>query len=58
MMVQEQIDFSQGVIACYMDLDEWNPKLTKGGRTTVRHLQDLVDESNKKKMRALEDKKE
>ena len=44
---QEQIDFLQGVIAQYMDLDEWKPGDTKGTRRMVRKLMDLRDEAGR-----------
>ena len=44
---QKQIDFLQGVIAHYMDLDEWKPGNTQGTRRMVRKLMDLRDEAGR-----------
>ena len=51
---QKQIDFLQGVIAQYMDLDEWKPGNTQGTRRMVRKLMDLRDEAGRDQ-KSLED---
>ena len=52
---QEQIDFLQGVIAQYMDLDEWKPGITKGKRQKIKKLAHLADEAKHRIQKALED---
>ena len=46
-MHERQVDFLQGVLASYMNLDEWTPGLTVTARKRVRELQALRDESVK-----------
>jgi len=53
-MHQDQIDFLQGVIASYMNLDEWQDGLNKNQRKKVRKLMDVRDESGQVQ-KALED---
>ena len=52
---QEQIDFLQGVIAQYMDLDEWKPGNTKGTRKQIRKLALLADEATNRGQKEFED---
>ena len=54
-MHRAQIDFLHGVIASYMDLNEWHPKISKNGRKTVRDLKLLRDEATETQ-KALQDK--
>ena len=51
---QEQVDFLQGVIAHYMDLDERQPGINKNTRKQVRKLMKLRDEAGQVQ-RSLED---
>ena len=52
---QEQIDFLQGVIAQYMDLDEWKLGITKGTRKQIRKLALLADEAKHRIQKEVED---
>ena len=55
-MHRGQVDFLQGVIASYMNLDEWAQGLNKNSRNKVRDLQVLRDNAQLV-LKQLEDKK-
>ena len=55
-LATEQVDFLQGVIGSYMDLDLINPNLTKGQKRQVQQLKGLVSKATKT-MQELQDKK-
>ena len=54
-MHKDQIDFLQGVIASYMDLNEWAPSVTKNNRKRVRDLKAKAEKTVAKRHEASAD---